>query len=83
MLLQQYELRQKNMVIICFLESDRVKVGNKVTLKGLEEGGYWLVTKEYSKLDRSLIHDAHESKKWHGKDYHGKLKGLNVDYGKS
>ena len=80
--LQQYQLENENSLLVCWLEADRVKVGDRVTLKDSDNPmRYWTVTKAYSEKDSKDIHDAHESKNWHKGDFHGKLEGLNVGKG--
>jgi hypothetical protein len=77
MVVQQYELTKGDSKIICWLEADRVKLGDKVTLKDAEDTtSYWTVASIYSQMDKKDIKGSHSAEKWYEKDYRRKLTGL-------
>ncbi len=79
MLMQQYKLKRKDSELICWLEANRVKIGDHVTLKNSDNPkSWWKIVEEYTKMELMDIKGGHQSYKWHENDFHGKIKGLKV-----
>lgn len=78
---QQYDLQLGDTVQTVWLESGKIQVGNKITLKdSLDPNDWWTVIKEYNlKLEKAEMKDSHDSMKWHEKDHHTKLTGLKYE----
>lgn len=74
MLVYQVTLKSDNSILTAWMDK-KLRVGNKVTLKD-EPLRWWTVAAVFNSMDRADIHDAHDSKKWHDNDFHGRLKGL-------
>lgn len=77
-LYKQCNLQNGASHITAWLEADKVKVGFKVTLKDSEEPEKWwtITSVGDTTLPKAEIKGSHNSKSWHDKDFHGKLKGL-------
>lgn len=63
--------------ITCWLESsDKLKVGNSLTLKDHEQPDWWWnVIAVGEPMPKALVKDSHNAEKWHENDYRRKLKG--------
>lgn len=56
MILRQYTLRSDKIVIVCWLEDGRVKVGDVITLKDIkDEEMEWTVQASYSAVDEKHL----------------------------
>ena len=56
MKLTQYKLRSDASFIICWLEEGRAKIGDKVTLKDLnDQERLWTIEEEYSSIESDKI----------------------------
>ncbi len=79
MLVRQYELHTDTAILVCWLEAKRLKVGYRVKLKNSESPEvWWTVKKEFNEMNLADVKGGQQSYKWHEKDFHGKLKGLNI-----
>lgn len=77
--MQQYKLQSDGKELVCWLEANRIKIGNKVKLKNSENpDAWWEVVEAFTKMELADIKGGHESYKWHRNDFHGKLNGLQV-----
>lgn len=64
MKLRQYKLKSDNEVMVAWLEANRAKIGNLVTLK--DNGNpekKWQIVAAYREIDSEDLNDQHESSK--------------------
>ena len=70
-------LQHENTKLECYVEAEKCKVGDKITLKNHEQHPewFWDVLSLGEPVLRSSIKESHDAEKWHKNDYRFKLKG--------